>query len=41
MLCPASMNGMVGIKPTLGLVIRAGLVPLSPSQDTAGLGHAT
>ena len=35
-LCPASMNGIVGIKPTLGLVSRAGLVPLSPSQDTAG-----
>jgi amidase len=30
------MNGIVGIKPTLGLVSRAGLVPLSPSQDTAG-----
>jgi amidase len=35
-LCPASMNGIVGIKPTLGLVSRADLVPLSPSQDTAG-----
>jgi amidase len=35
-LCPASFNGVVGIKPTLGLVSRAGLVPLSPSQDTAG-----
>jgi amidase len=34
--CPASMNGIVGIKPTLGLVGRAGLVPLSPSEDTAG-----
>ncbi|HHO51818.1 MAG TPA: amidase [Deltaproteobacteria bacterium] len=35
-LCPASINGIVGIKPTMGLVSRRGIVPISPSQDTAG-----
>ena len=35
-ICPASMNGIVGIKPTLGLVSRSGIVPLSHNQDTAG-----
>ncbi|MEW9624907.1 amidase [Rhodanobacter geophilus] len=35
-ICPASMNGLVGIKPTLGLVSRAGIVPISHDQDTAG-----
>ncbi|WP_372012279.1 amidase [Pseudoxanthomonas sp. 10H] len=35
-LCPAAMNGIVGLKPTVGLVSRAGIVPISPSQDTAG-----
>jgi amidase len=35
-ICPASMNGIVGIKPTLGLVSRAGIVPISTNQDTAG-----
>jgi amidase len=35
-ICPASMNGLVGIKPTLGLVSRAGIVPIAHSQDTAG-----
>ncbi|BFI96797.1 MAG: amidase [Rhodanobacter sp.] len=35
-ICPASMNGLVGIKPTLGLVSRAGIVPISTHQDTAG-----
>jgi amidase len=34
--CPAAMNGLVGLKPTLGLVSRSGIVPLSHSQDTAG-----
>ena len=34
--CPASMNGIVGIKPTLGLVSRSGIVPISHNQDTAG-----
>lgn len=34
--CPASANCLVGIKPTVGLVSRAGLIPVSYSQDTAG-----
>src|SRR6185436_17231003 len=33
---PASANGIVGIKPTLGLVSRTGIVPIAHSQDTAG-----
>lgn len=35
-VCPASANGLVGIKPTLGLVSRSGIIPISASQDTAG-----
>ena len=35
-VCPASLNGVVGIKPTVGLVPAAGIVPISHSQDTAG-----
>lgn len=35
-ICPSAVNGVVGIKPTLGLVSRSGIVPISPSQDTAG-----
>lgn len=35
-VCPASANGIVGIKPTVGLVSRAGVVPISPTQDTVG-----
>jgi amidase len=35
-VCPASLNGVVGIKPTVGLVSRAGVVPISFSQDTPG-----
>ncbi len=35
-VCPASACGVVGIKPTLGLVSRTGIVPISPRQDTAG-----
>lgn len=35
-LCPSSVNGIVGIKPTVGLVSRHGIVPVAPSQDTAG-----
>lgn len=35
-VCPSSSNGLVGIKPTLGLVSRAGIVPIAHSQDTAG-----
>lgn len=34
--CPASVNGIVDIKPTLGLVSRAGIVPISHSQDVPG-----
>jgi len=34
--CPASVNGIVGIKPTVGLVSRAGIIPISATQDTAG-----
>lgn len=34
--CPASVNGVVGIKPTLGTVSRDGIIPISHSQDTAG-----
>jgi amidase len=35
-LHPCSMNGLVGIKPTVGLVSRSGIVPIAASQDTAG-----
>ena len=35
-VCPASACGIVGIKPTLGLVSRSGIVPISLAQDTAG-----
>lgn len=35
-VCPASANGVVGIKPTLGLVSRHGIIPIATSQDTAG-----
>ena len=34
--CPASINGVVGIKPTVGLVSRDGIIPISSTQDTAG-----
>ncbi len=34
--CPASLNGIVGLKPTVGLVSRTHIVPISASQDTAG-----
>ncbi len=34
--CPATMNGVVGFKPTVGLVSRTHIVPISASQDTAG-----
>ena len=34
--CPASINGIVGLKPTVGLVSRTYIVPISHSQDTAG-----
>lgn len=35
-ICPAAVNGAVGLKPTVGLVSRDGIVPISWSQDTAG-----
>jgi amidase len=35
-VCPSSMCGLVGIKPTVGRVSRAGIIPISASQDTAG-----
>ncbi|HEX5714808.1 MAG TPA: amidase [Thermoanaerobaculia bacterium] len=35
-VCPASLNGVVGIKPTVGLTSRAGVIPISHSQDTVG-----
>ena len=35
-VCPSGVNGIVGIKPTVGLVSRAGIVPIAHSQDTAG-----
>lgn len=34
--CPASINGIVGLKPTVGLVSRTGIIPISKTQDTAG-----
>ncbi len=36
MVCPSGINGLVGIKPTVGLVSRSGIIPISASQDTAG-----
>jgi amidase len=39
--CPASINGIVGMKPTVGLVSRTHIVPISHSQDTAGPMTAT
>jgi amidase len=35
-VCPAQTNGIVGIKPTLGLLSRSGIIPIAHSQDTAG-----
>src|SRR5256714_8828568 len=35
-VCPSNANSLVGIKPTVGLVSRAGIVPIAHSQDTAG-----
>ena len=35
-ICPASVNGVVGLKPTVGLVSRSGIIPIAASQDTAG-----
>jgi amidase len=36
-VCPAALNGCVGLKPTVGLVPQQGIVPISRSQDTAGV----
>ncbi|GAB4838489.1 hypothetical protein Ancab_028034 [Ancistrocladus abbreviatus] len=35
-LCPSSYNSVVGIKPTIGLTSRSGVIPISPRQDTVG-----
>lgn len=35
-VCPAAVSGIVGIKPTVGLVSRSGIIPISHTQDTAG-----
>jgi amidase len=35
-VCPSSVNGIVGLKPTVGLISRSGVIPISASQDTAG-----
>ncbi|MFZ0430658.1 MAG: amidase [Acidobacteriota bacterium] len=35
-VCPSNANGVVGLKPTVGLVSRSGIIPISHSQDTAG-----
>ncbi len=35
-ICPSGINGIVGIKPTLGLISRSGIIPIAHSQDTAG-----
>ena len=35
-ICPSAVAGLVGIKPTVGLVSRSGIIPISQSQDTAG-----
>lgn len=35
-ICPSAVNGLVGLKPTVGLVSRGGIIPISVSQDTAG-----
>ena len=35
-ICPSGINGVVGIKPTVGLISRSGFIPIAHSQDTAG-----
>ncbi len=35
-ICPSNVNGLVGFKPTVGLIAQEGIIPISPSQDTAG-----
>jgi len=40
-VCPANVNGVVGLKPTIGLTSRAGVVPISHTQDTVGIHSRT
>jgi Asp-tRNA(Asn)/Glu-tRNA(Gln) amidotransferase A subunit family amidase len=35
-VCPSNNNGIVGIKPTVGLISRTGIIPISDTQDTGG-----
>ena len=35
-ICPSARNGIVGVKPTVGLVSRSGIIPIAATQDTAG-----
>lgn len=35
-ICPADHNSVVGLKPTVGLTSRAGVIPISPGQDSIG-----
>lgn len=35
-ICPADVNSVVGFKPTVGLTSRAGVIPISPRQDSVG-----
>lgn len=35
-ICPSTLNGIVGIKPTVGLISRSGVIPISSTQDTPG-----
>merc|ERR1711900_125141 len=35
-VCPSQANGIVGLKPTVGMVSQSGIIPISHSQDTAG-----
>ncbi|MDP9194999.1 MAG: amidase [Acidobacteriota bacterium] len=35
-VCPSATNGLVGLKPTVGLISRSGIIPISHTQDTAG-----
>ena len=35
-ICPSAVNGLVGVKPTVGLISRSGIIPISRTQDTAG-----
>ncbi|MFM8347293.1 MAG: amidase family protein, partial [Bacteroidota bacterium] len=39
-ICPSSINGIVGIKPTVGLWSRSGIIPISATQDTDDQWHA-